>query len=299
MTNAMTVTDAVTTRRSVREFLDKPVDYEVIRRVMDTARWAASGCNFQPWEASIVTGQPLKDLQAKITTSAPQAAEYDWTAPGTEEAYKERLNGISAGMFGAMGIARDDGAARMAAMMRNATSFDAPCVMFIYFPRLMKEPQWSDTGMWLQTVALLLRDEVAPCCTSLALPEEGAPSGARPEAERSEAAQEPGGAAAAADGGPNVARTRRASDPACTTRTRPPDGSDGSTLDSGNQRAGSCANAAVSAAAMPSMGWKVRSSRATQVLRSGRATVRSAPRAPAGPTVPASWDQWPPFPRST
>jgi len=164
MTNAMTVTDAVTTRRSVREFLDKPVDYEVIRRVMDTARWAASGCNFQPWEASIVTGQPLKDLQAKITTSAPQAAEYDWTAPGTEEAYKERLNGISAGMFGAMGIARDDGAARMAAMMRNATSFDAPCVMFIYFPRLMKEPQWSDTGMWLQTVALLLREEGLDSC---------------------------------------------------------------------------------------------------------------------------------------
>ena len=164
MTNAMTVTDAVTTRRSVREFLDKPVDYEVIRRVMNTARWAASGCNFQPWEASIVTGQPLKDLQAKITTSAPQAAEYDWTAPGTEEAYKERLNGISAGMFGAMGIARDDGAARMAAMMRNATSFDAPCVMFIYFPRLMKEPQWSDTGMWLQTVALLLREEGLDSC---------------------------------------------------------------------------------------------------------------------------------------
>jgi nitroreductase len=160
----MTVTDAVTTRRSVREFLDKPVDYEVIRRVMNTARWAASGCNFQPWEASIVTGQPLKDLQAKITTSAPQAAEYDWTAPGTEEAYKERLNGISAGMFGAMGIARDDGAARMAAMMRNATSFDAPCVMFIYFPRLMKEPQWSDTGMWLQTVALLLREEGLDSC---------------------------------------------------------------------------------------------------------------------------------------
>jgi nitroreductase len=164
MTNAMTVTEAVTTRRSVREFLDKPVDYDVIRRVMDKARWAASGCNFQPWEATIVTGQPLKDLQAKITTSAPQAAEYDWTAPGTEEAYKERLNGISAGMFGAMGIARDDGAARMAAMMRNATSFDAPAVLFVYFPRLMKEPQWSDTGMWLQTVALLLREEGLDSC---------------------------------------------------------------------------------------------------------------------------------------
>jgi nitroreductase len=160
----MNVTEAVTTRRSIRNYLDKPVDLETLTRVMDTARWAASGCNYQPWEASILTGQPLKDLQAKIIADGPQAAEYDWAAPGTEDAYKERLNRVSAGMFGAMGIARDDGAGRMAAMMRNAVSFDAPAVMFVYFPRLMKEPQWSDVGMWLQTVALLLREEGLDSC---------------------------------------------------------------------------------------------------------------------------------------
>ena len=160
----MNVTEAVTSRRSIRAFLDKPVDLETITRVMDKARWAASGCNYQPWEASIVTGQPLKDLQAKIVANGPQQAEYDWAAPGQEEAYKKRLDGVSAGMFGAMGIARDDGAARMAAMARNATSFDAPAVLFVYFPRLMKEAQWSDTGMWLQTVALLLREEGLDSC---------------------------------------------------------------------------------------------------------------------------------------
>ena len=160
----MNVTEAVTTRRSIRAFLDKPVDLETLTRVMDKARWAASGCNYQPWEASIVTGQSLKDLQAKLTTSPPQAAEYDWTAPGQEEAYTARLHGVSAGMFGAMGIARDDGAGRMAAMMKNTVSFGAPAVMFVYFPRFMKEPQWSDVGMWLQTVALLLREEGLDSC---------------------------------------------------------------------------------------------------------------------------------------
>lgn len=160
----MNVNEAVTTRRSVRAYLDKPVPLETLTRVMDTARWAASGCNYQPWEASIVTGAALKELQAKLTTTPPQAAEYDWAAPGTEEAYKQRLNAVSAGMFGAMGIAREDGAGRMAAMMKNAVSFDAPAVMFVYFPRLMKEAQWSDTGMWLQTVALLLREEGLDSC---------------------------------------------------------------------------------------------------------------------------------------
>ncbi len=160
----MNVTQAVTTRRSIRAYLDKSVPLDVITRVMDTARWAASGCNYQPWEAAILTGQPLKELQAKLTTTPPQTAEYDWAAPGTEEAYKQRLNAVSAGMFGAMGIAREDGAGRMAAMMKNAVSFDAPAVMFVYFPRLMKEAQWSDTGMWLQTVALLLREEGLDSC---------------------------------------------------------------------------------------------------------------------------------------
>ncbi|MEP0190552.1 MAG: nitroreductase [Erythrobacter sp.] len=164
MSASKTVTQAITSRRSVRMFTDQPVELETIRRVLDTARWAASGCNFQPWEAAVVSGQSLKDLQAKITTTPPQEAEYDWTAPGQEDAYKQRLNGVSKGMFGSMNIARDDGEGRMKAMARNATSFDAPAVMFVYFPRLMKEPQWSDTGMWLQSVALLLREEGLDSC---------------------------------------------------------------------------------------------------------------------------------------
>lgn len=160
----MNVSEAVKSRRSVRDFSDRAVDLETIRRVMDTARWAASGCNYQPWEASILTGQPLADLQAKMASDGPQAAEYDWTAPGQEDAYKQRLNRVSAGMFGALGIERGDTEARMKAMARNTTSFGAPVLLLCYFPRLMKEAQWSDTGMWLQTVALLLREEGLDSC---------------------------------------------------------------------------------------------------------------------------------------
>ena len=160
----MNVTEAVKSRRSVRDFSDRAVDLETIRRVMDTARWAASGCNYQPWEASILTGQPLADLQARMAADGPQAAEYDWTAPGQEDCYKQRLNRVSAGMFGALGIERGDTEARMKAMARNTTSFGAPVLLLCYFPRLMKEAQWSDTGMWLQTVALLLREERLDSC---------------------------------------------------------------------------------------------------------------------------------------
>jgi malonyl CoA-acyl carrier protein transacylase len=43
---------------------------------------------------------------ANLIAEGPKAAEYDWAAPGTEEAYKKRLDAVSAGMFGAMGIER-------------------------------------------------------------------------------------------------------------------------------------------------------------------------------------------------
>ncbi|MEO9462578.1 MAG: nitroreductase [Marinomonas sp.] len=160
----MNVTEAITSRRSVRAFSDKPVELDTIRRVMDTARWAASGCNYQPWEATIVTGEPLTELRGILAEAQMGQAEYDWTAPGQEDVYKERLNAVSREMFGSLNIARDDEAGRGAAMMRNRDSFDAPALLLCYFPRLMKEPQWSDTGMWLQSVAMLLREEGLDSC---------------------------------------------------------------------------------------------------------------------------------------
>ena len=67
----MNVAEAVMTRRSIRAFKDTPVPLETLRRVMDAARWSPSGCNFQPWEATILTGAPLRPLQAKTPVPPP------------------------------------------------------------------------------------------------------------------------------------------------------------------------------------------------------------------------------------
>ena len=86
------VSDAVQSRRAVRAFLDDPVPLEVLRRVMDKARLSPSGCNFQPWEAAIRTGEPLRALQAEMARTAPQdPIEYeiqpkDFPRPGPQMA---------------------------------------------------------------------------------------------------------------------------------------------------------------------------------------------------------------------
>lgn len=164
MTN-MTVADAVLTRRSIRAFQDKPVPLEVLRRVMDTARWAPSGCNFQPWEATIVTGEPLKELQAKMAVTPPQnPREYSWDDPEVIPECKARLHGVGKAMYAAMGIGREDVEARTKFMGANLVSFGAPAVLLCYFDRRMGPPQWSDVGMWLQTIMLLLRGEGLDSC---------------------------------------------------------------------------------------------------------------------------------------
>lgn len=159
------VADAVLTRRSVRAFQDKPVPLEVLRRVMDTARWAPSGCNFQPWEATIVTGEPLKELQAKMAVTPPQdPREYSWDDPEVIPECKARLHGVGKAMYAAMGIGREDVEARNKFMGANLVSFGAPAVLLCYFDRRMGPPQWSDVGMWLQTIMLLLRGEGLDSC---------------------------------------------------------------------------------------------------------------------------------------
>ena len=71
----MNVTEAVNSRRSVRSYQDKPVDPAILRRVLETAQRSPSGGNTQPWNAVILTGQPLADLTAKIKAKATKAKQ--------------------------------------------------------------------------------------------------------------------------------------------------------------------------------------------------------------------------------
>jgi nitroreductase len=161
----MHVAEAVATRRSVRAFLDTPVPFATIERVLDQARMAPSGCNFQPWEATVLTGAPLAALQQRLIASQPDdPQEYDFSAPGQLPKYQSRLQSTGARMYESMNIARDQTDMREAFARANMLSFGAPVLLLSHFPKLMKEPQWSDVGMWLQTIMLLLRGEGLDSC---------------------------------------------------------------------------------------------------------------------------------------
>lgn len=161
----MNVAEAVASRRAIRAFIDKPVPFEIIHRVLDQARMAPSGCNFQPWEATVLTGAPLRSLQERLLASQPDdPLEYDFSAPEQMQKYKDRVRSLGSRVYGAMGISRDRTDLREAFTRSNMLSFGAPTLLLCHFPKLMKEAQWSDVGMWLQTIMLLFRGEGLDTC---------------------------------------------------------------------------------------------------------------------------------------
>jgi nitroreductase len=163
------VTEAVTSRRSIRAFLDKPVDQAVLRRILETAQRAPSGGNTQPWNAVMLTGEPLAALLAKVADVVPQgraafAPEYNVYPPELEGRYEASRFGVGEAMYAALQIPREDKMSRLAWFARNFQAFGAPVLMLVHTPKYMGPPQWSDIGMWLQSVALLLREEGLDSC---------------------------------------------------------------------------------------------------------------------------------------
>lgn len=165
----MSVSEAVVSRRSIRQFLPDPVPHDVLLRVLDKARRAPSGGNVQPWNAHVLTGEPLARLIQAVAKVIPEgraahSPEYAIYPADLDGAYEARRFGVGEAMYAALEIGREDKRGRLVQFMHNFRAFDAPVLLLVHTPRYMGPPQWADIGMWLQTVMLLLREEGLDSC---------------------------------------------------------------------------------------------------------------------------------------
>ena len=60
------VDDAITSRHSVRAFLDTPVDVQTIKDILAVSSRAPSGTNTQPWKVYVVTGQKRAEMIDRV-----------------------------------------------------------------------------------------------------------------------------------------------------------------------------------------------------------------------------------------
>jgi nitroreductase len=155
----MRVSEAVAERRSVRGYLDRPVEGDLVRRLLEGAARAPSGGNLQPWHVDVVGGARLDELRAimaeKIGAGHLEAAEYDIYPRELVEPYRTRRFEIGEALYATMDIARADKDARRREFANNFRFWGAPVALFCTVDRRMGPPQWSDLGMFLQTFMLL------------------------------------------------------------------------------------------------------------------------------------------------
>lgn len=157
----MDVEDAILSRRSVRAFLPKPVPTALLRRLLEVARYAPSGSNIQPWRVHVLTGDSLTKytdaLIAAARNNESQDMEYNYYAPEWREPFLSRRRACGFGLYGVMGVARDDKEARREAFERNYRFFGAPAGMLFWIPSEVEHGTWLDYGTFVETISLAAR----------------------------------------------------------------------------------------------------------------------------------------------
>ncbi|MFZ9038897.1 MAG: nitroreductase [Gammaproteobacteria bacterium] len=153
-------------RRSIRGFLPTPVAAEVLERVFETAAFAPSNCNTQPWYSHVVSGEMRDRLsgifmqtigQGKHSLDFPYEAKYDGI-------YRQRQLDVGLLLYKALGVTREDGEGKRQAFLRNLEFFDAPHVVFIFMPEWCGIREACDVGMYAQTLMLAMRAHGIASC---------------------------------------------------------------------------------------------------------------------------------------
>jgi nitroreductase len=165
----MKVSEAIASRKTVRAFKPDPVPRETVESILSLAARAPSGGNLQPWKIYALFGAARDELVRRVAERRKvqpmgEAPEYHIYPPDLTEPYKSRRFKIGEAMYAALGIPREDKAARLKFFAGNWAFFGAPVGLIVTIDRIMQQGQWSDLGMFLQNVMLLAREHGLSTC---------------------------------------------------------------------------------------------------------------------------------------
>ncbi|MCB2061370.1 MAG: nitroreductase [Novosphingobium sp.] len=163
----MDVANAVRARHSCRAFLDRPVPEAELREILEIAARAPSGGNLQPWHVYALTGTALAELKAtvsdKLESGEREKGDYVIYPPKLWEPLRRRRREAGALRYAALGVGREENGEQLLKEM-NFAFFGAPVGLFFCIDRRVGPPQWSDLGMYMQTLMLLAVERGLATC---------------------------------------------------------------------------------------------------------------------------------------
>lgn len=161
----MDVSEAVSSRISIRSFEAKEISNNLIEKLLKKAFRSPSGGNLQPWKIYVINGESMKKFLKFVQEwKEPETQAYDIYPPKLKEPYRTYRYELGEQMYSLLGIPREDKEARINQVLKNFEFFGAPCGLFCFIDKKMGPPQWSDLGMFLQTFMLLAREAGLDTC---------------------------------------------------------------------------------------------------------------------------------------
>ncbi|MBP9786471.1 MAG: nitroreductase [Acinetobacter sp.] len=173
------VDDAITSRHSVRAFLDTPVATQTIKDILTVASRAPSGTNTQPWKVYVVTGKKRAEMIDRVCTAQieifqkPELAEQyqetfayypeTWISPFID---RRRENGW--GLYGLLGIQKGEKEKMAAQQLRNYQLFDAPIALCFTVNKAMGIGSKMDISMMIQNVMVAAKARGLDTCPQAA-----------------------------------------------------------------------------------------------------------------------------------
>lgn len=164
----MEVVDAIKNRYSVRGFLNKEVEKDTVKKIIELAKMAPSGVNCQPWKIYVVMGDARDSLVAealsKVDAGKMDKEEYAVYPSERPDWYKARQRAAGFGLYKALGIERDDMAGRLEQGRKNYEFFGAPVGIFITVNKALGSNGWGYVGHMVQTLCLAAVNEGLGTC---------------------------------------------------------------------------------------------------------------------------------------
>jgi len=165
--------DAMSTRKSVRSFLNNPVEEKTVRDILVAASRAPSGTNMQPWKTYVLTGQTKTRLCETVCNAFdanPKGVESEMRYYPEQwfEPYIARRRKVGFGLYGLLGIKKGDTEKMHAQHRRNFMFFDAPVGFIFTIDRELATGSWLDYGMFLQNIMLAARSFDLHTCAQAA-----------------------------------------------------------------------------------------------------------------------------------
>ncbi|ATU46142.1 nitrobenzoate reductase [Acinetobacter junii] len=173
------VDEAITSRHSVRAFLDTPVDVQTIKDILSVASRAPSGTNTQPWKVYVLTGNKRAEMIERVCAAQlelfqkPELAEQyketfayypeNWISPFID---RRRANGW--GLYGLLGIQKGEKEKMAAQQLRNFQLFDAPVGLFFTVNKAMGIGSKMDISMMIQNVMVAAKARGLDTCPQAA-----------------------------------------------------------------------------------------------------------------------------------